>query len=199
MIKNKKKHCRGKGKASGYPGCGKITHIFKYGLCKKCFFDWLNNTSEGNNVQQKQRLSLKKNDGQKNLRFKIKPVSNKRKEQLKVYSTKGKKELEEIKSNRIKCYIGGEEIPKQNAERHHLHGRENQQLYKDYVWTCRTHHKMLHQIPFILLLKEPWYQPYLSRLKKDHPKAWRKEIYRRVKSNFMTNEEYLQKLKKAGM
>lgn len=46
MIQAKKNKCKGIGKALGY-GCSKIDFRYKFGLCRICFFNWLNNTKEG--------------------------------------------------------------------------------------------------------------------------------------------------------
>ena len=52
MIDRKKNKCKGVNKAVGY-GCGKIDFRYKFGLCHDCFFDWLNNSSEGQNYAPK--------------------------------------------------------------------------------------------------------------------------------------------------
>jgi len=46
MIESKKNKCRGSNKAIGY-GCGIIDFRYKFGLCKTCFFVWLNKSKEG--------------------------------------------------------------------------------------------------------------------------------------------------------
>ena len=46
MIEPKKNKCKGSGKASGN-GCNNIDYRYKFGLCRTCFFDWLNNANEG--------------------------------------------------------------------------------------------------------------------------------------------------------
>lgn len=43
------KMCKGQNKAKGFEGCGKLIDVKlrKYGLCRKCFWDWMNTTKEG--------------------------------------------------------------------------------------------------------------------------------------------------------
>lgn len=50
-MSESKKRCIGTGKASGYESCDKIVTRFKFGLCRTCFFEWLNTTPEGENYQ----------------------------------------------------------------------------------------------------------------------------------------------------
>jgi hypothetical protein len=57
MQTNKKK-CKGTGKAKGH-GCGNIEYIFRYGLCKKCFSEWLYNTPEGLELIKKTTIRAK--------------------------------------------------------------------------------------------------------------------------------------------
>jgi len=52
MIEPKKNKCRGSNKALGY-GCGELVLRYKFGLCRACFFDWLNNTQEGKDYSPK--------------------------------------------------------------------------------------------------------------------------------------------------
>ena len=52
MIEPKKKKCKGTGKCKDY-GCGYPNYIHRYGLCEKCFINWLLNTKEGHEVIQK--------------------------------------------------------------------------------------------------------------------------------------------------
>lgn len=46
MIKTKKNKCRGTGKTLNH-GCGSLVFRYKFGLCRTCFFKWLNDTPEG--------------------------------------------------------------------------------------------------------------------------------------------------------
>lgn len=48
----KQKKCKGTRKAIGY-GCGKVSYLMRYGLCKQCFIDWLYNTPEGKETLSK--------------------------------------------------------------------------------------------------------------------------------------------------
>lgn len=48
----KQKKCKGTGKAIGY-GCGNISYLMRYGLCKQCFIDWLYNTPHGKETLSK--------------------------------------------------------------------------------------------------------------------------------------------------
>lgn len=65
MIKEKR--CQGKGKAIGYNGCNKLTPVEKlrYGLCPKCYPDFIMNTDAGKiifykSVLPKAKSNLKK-------------------------------------------------------------------------------------------------------------------------------------------
>jgi hypothetical protein len=60
-ISPKKKKCKAIGKATGtdVTGCGKEVYKRTYGLCDKCYKEWLFNTPEG---KQKQKQSLPKCD-----------------------------------------------------------------------------------------------------------------------------------------
>jgi len=51
----KLKKCKGTGKAIDF-GCSNYSEIFKYGLCKKCFIEWLYNTDIGKEVLNKSIL-----------------------------------------------------------------------------------------------------------------------------------------------
>jgi len=53
------KKCKGTGKAIDN-GCGLNKQIFRYGLCKSCFIDWLYNTEEGSKVLKNSLISSKK-------------------------------------------------------------------------------------------------------------------------------------------
>jgi len=59
MITNKKKKCKGTGKAKGF-GCSEIKYIYRYGLCKVCIANWLYNTPEGKEVLYKTVICVKK-------------------------------------------------------------------------------------------------------------------------------------------
>jgi hypothetical protein len=52
MITPKKNKCRGSGKALGY-GCGELVFRYKLCMCRTCFFEWLNETPEGNEYRSK--------------------------------------------------------------------------------------------------------------------------------------------------
>ncbi len=46
-MKTKKKICKGTNKAKGFNGCGNEVYLFRYGLCKSCFQNWVKNTDAG--------------------------------------------------------------------------------------------------------------------------------------------------------
>lgn len=55
----KQKKCKGKGIASGF-GCGTPTYIFKYGLGKCCYGDFLFNSSAGQKLVEAAKIKSKK-------------------------------------------------------------------------------------------------------------------------------------------
>lgn len=57
MITEKK--CKGIGKAHDYNGCGLLVqaNTRRYGLCPKCFFDWMTTTAQGKLHYEKQFIS----------------------------------------------------------------------------------------------------------------------------------------------
>lgn len=57
-MKNKHKKCKGTGKAKGH-GCGELKYIHAYGLCSKCFANWLYNSEEGKAKMGKKIKSAK--------------------------------------------------------------------------------------------------------------------------------------------
>ncbi len=56
----KKKICKGTRKASGFIACGNLECPHKYGLCSKCFRDWLFGSIEGANLLQRSMIIGKK-------------------------------------------------------------------------------------------------------------------------------------------
>ena len=55
-MQKKKKKCKGNGKAKTHSGCGKELYLFRYGLCKDCYKDFLFNTSEGKEILEKSKI-----------------------------------------------------------------------------------------------------------------------------------------------
>lgn len=58
MIERKEKKCKGTGKSKNY-GCGELKIIHRYGLCSKCFVDWLYNSEEGKKHLNKAKIKGK--------------------------------------------------------------------------------------------------------------------------------------------
>lgn len=58
-MEAKEKKCKGTGKAIGY-GCGKLTLWRRYGLCRRCFADWLYNSAAGKESLLKLTIRAKK-------------------------------------------------------------------------------------------------------------------------------------------
>ena len=56
-IKHKQKICKGTGRAKERKGCGDKFFKRTYGLCQKCYKDWLLNTESGS--KQIERVSIK--------------------------------------------------------------------------------------------------------------------------------------------
>lgn len=84
-IKPKKKPCKGIGKAKGFEGCGKEFYKRQYGLCQKCYTNWLISTEEGDN--QFQKLLIKSKD-------KVKERKDEKWKKMKTESTNWKKKLQ---------------------------------------------------------------------------------------------------------
>jgi hypothetical protein len=59
MIRAKKKYCKGIGKAKDF-GCGEEKYLFRYGLCQKCYQNWLYNSEPGKELINKSMLRAKK-------------------------------------------------------------------------------------------------------------------------------------------
>ena len=93
-VLNKKKICKGTGKAKGYKGCGKLDYL-EWGLCFSCKKDFLLNTDEG------RELVIKQSKGMYVTR--IKPMSDKRKKENVIYLKERKKFLAENPT----CFIEG--------------------------------------------------------------------------------------------
>lgn len=59
MIKVKQKKCKGSGKAKDFIGCGEIHYIKSFGLCDKCFKEWMLTTESGELFLNKNILKAK--------------------------------------------------------------------------------------------------------------------------------------------
>lgn len=62
-----KKKCKGTYRVNNFKGCGKITYIFRYGLCEVCFRSWCKSTTEGRewvvkNILPRAKKEIKKSD-----------------------------------------------------------------------------------------------------------------------------------------
>ena len=58
-IKNKKKKCKGTGRAVTF-GCGESFVPFKFGLCRQCYIDWLLKSPSGKDTLEKLTIKGKK-------------------------------------------------------------------------------------------------------------------------------------------
>lgn len=59
-MQTKKKPCKGHGKAIGF-GCCEPCYPKMYGLCYKCYKDWLYNSEQGKEIIKKSIIKAKKN------------------------------------------------------------------------------------------------------------------------------------------
>lgn len=121
-----------------------------------------------------QRHQYMRDDKHKALRESIR-----RKEQRKIYQQICKR-LDERKSV---CYFCGKPI-RGKADHHHLLGRTGE-LYAYEPWIKRVHRECHNQHKFWQtdqLVKLPWWNDYLRRLKKDCPEAYQKELMRMDKA-----------------
>ena len=64
----KPKKCRGINKAREHPGCGEPSDWRKYGLCRLCFIDWMENFEEGQRYREDQFLPRLRKQIRKNRR-----------------------------------------------------------------------------------------------------------------------------------
>lgn len=83
MVKIKQKKCKGTSAVS-VKGCGTLSYWRKYGLCKKCYTDWLLNTEDG-----KEKLN----------KATIKATKPRRDLEKAIKADKEKKSLSTLKSN----------------------------------------------------------------------------------------------------
>ena len=57
----KQKRCKGERLAKNYIGCGSVNNIYKFGLCKKCYLNWVySGSEEANKELAKFRIGVKK-------------------------------------------------------------------------------------------------------------------------------------------
>ena len=119
---------KGTGKALGFQGCLQRKERHKYGLCKDCFSKWISNTESG---QEFLRSS------------KIKPISEKRKQDNKEYKKLREKYLKE----NPKCEITGLKA----TEIHHKYsGKDRDKYYLDtstWMAVSRKAHNYIHKSP----------------------------------------------------
>lgn len=60
MIEKKKKKCKGTGKAKGFESCGEPCYTHRYGLCRRCYSEWILTTPEGKEVLKKSIIKASK-------------------------------------------------------------------------------------------------------------------------------------------
>ena len=132
---NKKKACKGIGKANGFNSCGVETYYRKYGLCPDCFKLWYN---ENKNIESK---SNNKTEIKRTKR--IKPISDKRKEENKIYSKLRIDFLSQPQNK--KCPITG----KPTTDIHHMKGRIGKLLNDTTYWIAlsREGHRYVEDNP----------------------------------------------------
>ena len=92
-MKTEKK-CKGHGKALHFEGCGKLvqTNTRRYGLCPKCFFKWMTETTQGKIHYEKQFISK----ARKNMEKREKEKANELKNKLTDWPTKLVDKCQEI-------------------------------------------------------------------------------------------------------
>ena len=109
-IQINKRKCIGTGKAKGY-GCGEINYTHRYGLCKKCFQDWLF-TEDGNETLKKAQLigtkRAKKEKKQEDIKIKI---ENKSIASLIQDARKPFQKLIRIRDHRKRCICCDKPLP----------------------------------------------------------------------------------------
>jgi hypothetical protein len=112
--------------------------------------------------------------------YKIPPVSEKRSQELKTYSSLCKQMDKEAKANgSYVCFFCGELI-EGRADHHHLDGKENSRLTDSdmIVLAHRDCHRQYHDLP---VAKIKWYLGFLDRLKKKDPALFWKEAHKQYK------------------
>jgi len=137
------------------------------------------------------------------LKKSTKPIlktSKRRKEQLTEYYLYKEKVAKKGFKEGLQCFISCKEIPRDYDEKkcilfdiHHLLGRQEKKLTEFVlcVPVLRQYHTAYHDWNCERLMDTDWYEGFLIRLRKVSEKAWKKEMYKRVKANIITLEEYL--------
>ena len=85
------KVCKGIGKAKGFKGCGIETSNRHYGLCPKCYFEWMTTTKDGKTQYEKLRIKAKNK-----ARKEINKRHKEEREKLIDYKTKLQTEINRI-------------------------------------------------------------------------------------------------------
>ena len=57
-MRLKEKKCKGQNKAINFDGCGGLVLVRTYGLCSKCYDQWLKTTPEGKEQLYKHALKI---------------------------------------------------------------------------------------------------------------------------------------------
>ena len=168
-------------------GCG--YPVFSAGYSKSCQYK-----REDYKPPSLKRTPLKKSTKP------ISKTSKRRKEQLTEYYLHKEKVAKKGFKEGLQCFISCKEIPKDYDEKkcilfdiHHLLGRQEEKLTEFIlcVPVLRQYHAAYHDWDCKRLMDTDWYEGFLIRLRGKSEEAWKKEMYKRVKANIMTLEEYL--------
>lgn len=91
------------------------------------------------------------------------------------------------------CFFTGKEIKNGVFDPHHTKGRDNDNLVdKEYlVYADHWAHMNYHADTVEHNLEREWYPQFLLRLYSLDEKLYRKELYKQVKSDLITLEEYV--------
>jgi hypothetical protein len=158
---------------------------------KTCEHEGCSNPQFGGGRCRYHQFERRKRGGDLHVRKKpIARESKKRKEESKTY-VQVKTELRDamVAKGTYNCFFSG--LPMGNHfEFHHLKGRDGQ-LYIDpkyLVPALRKYHDDYHHLNIELLLKEPWYLEFLSKLKAIDPKLYETELKKQYKAGLFDDE-----------
>lgn len=156
------KTCSGTGRYNGY-GCGFERPIVAHGLCAECY--------------------------SRTAKRKLAAFSTDRAQKFRQYMEDNRKsDSEGIKM----CFFCGKPIIGMISH-HHILGRiESKLTDREFIVDSHTecHVHIWHMQTIDVLMKYDWYEDCLIRLREKSEKAWRKEMYKRVKAGLMSEEEF---------
>ena len=132
--------------------------VFSSGYCRKHLYRVEKYKKMADKIHKNPSKPLSRSKG-----YKIPPISEKRREGLKIYSKLIKEIDKEAKANnKWYCFFCGLQLG-DTCDHHHLKGRENKDLVdkKYIVLAHRTCHRIYHDSPAVTIC---WFKEYVMRL-----------------------------------